>query len=354
MPKTVDLRSDTVTLPTQTMRDAMYRAELGDDVFGEDPTVNRLEEMAAERVGMDAGLLVTSGTQGNLVAILSHTQRGDEVICGDASHVLLYEVAGAAALGSLQCRGVPTAGGMLDLAGVRATIRGENVHYPKTGLIVVENTHNRHGGAALGVEQMRAIGDLAHGFDIPFHVDGARIFNAAVAHGVPVKDLLTAADSVTFCLSKGLSCPVGSVLCGSHEFIARARKYRKMVGGGMRQAGVFAAAGVVALEEMVDRLAEDHDNARILAEGLAALPGLEVDLPSVQTNILIFRVKPEAMSADDFAAALANPPDGQDAVRCGSIGNNQIRMVTHYGITADDVRAAVRTAESVVRVPALR
>src|SRR4051794_37063732 len=211
MPRTIDLRSDTVTQPTQTMRDAMYHAELGDDVFGEDPTVNRLEELAAERLGKEAGLLVASGTQGNLVAILSHTQRGDEVIAGDSSHVLLYEVAGAAALGSLQVRGVPTHEGMIDLAAVRATIRGENVHYPKTGLIVVENTHNRHGGAALGVEQMRSIGDLAHGFDIPFHVDGARIFNAAVHHDVPVANLVESADSVTFCLSKGLSCPVGSV-----------------------------------------------------------------------------------------------------------------------------------------------
>src|ERR671937_888153 len=222
----VDLRSDTLTLPTPEMRDAMARADVGDDVWEEDPTVKRLEAMAAERLGKEAGLLVSSGTQGNLVAILTHTGRGDEVIAGDASHVLLYEVAGAAALGSLQIRAVPTAGGMPDLAAVRATIRGENVHYPKTGLICVENTHNRHGGAALGVEQMQQIADLAHAFDIPFHVDGARIFNAAVAHGVPVASLVAGADSVTFCLSKGLSCPVGSVLCGSQELIRRARKYR--------------------------------------------------------------------------------------------------------------------------------
>jgi threonine aldolase len=349
MARTIDLRSDTVTLPTEAMREAMYRAELGDDVFGEDPTVNRLEAMAAARLGKEAGLLVSSGTQGNLVSILTHTQRGDEVIAGDSSHVLLYEVAGAAALGSLQIRAVPAEGGMLDLAAVRATIRGENVHYPKTGLVCVENTHNRHGGAALGVEQMQQIADLAHAFDIPFHVDGARIFNAAVAHGVPVADLVHGADSVTFCLSKGLSCPVGSVVCGSHEFVRRARKYRKMVGGGTRQAGIIAAAGVVALEEMVDRLAEDHENTRILAEGLAALPGLEVDLATVQTNILIFRVRPESMSADDFSAALA-----AEGVRCGSIGDNKIRMVTHYGISADDVREAVRAAERVLRVPLLR
>jgi threonine aldolase len=345
----IDLRSDTVTLPTPEMRRAMYEAELGDDVFGEDPTVNRLEEIAADRMGKEAGLLVASGTQGNLVGMLTHTQRGDEVICGDACHVLHYEVAGAAALGGLQLRPVPSQRGRLDLAAVRATIRGENVHFPRTGLVTVENTHNRHGGAAMGVDEMAALADLAHAFDVPLHVDGARIFNAAVAHGVPPAALVAPADSVTFCLSKGLACPVGSVLCGGHEYIARARKYRKMVGGGMRQAGVIAAAGVVALETMVERLAEDHQNARLLAEGLASLPGLEIELDSVVTNILIFRVKPEVMSADDLRARL-----WEQGVRCGSIGDDKIRMVTHHGIAADDVRRAVEVAGRVVPAPALR
>jgi threonine aldolase len=345
----IDLRSDTVTLPTPEMRRAMYEAELGDDVFGEDPTVNRLEEVAAERLGKEAGLLVSSGTQGNLVGILTHTRRGDEVICGDACHVLLYEVAGAAALGGLQLRPVPSQRGRLDLGAVRATVRGENVHYPRTGVIAVENTHNRHGGAALDAAEMEQLADLAHGYDVPLHVDGARIFNAAVAHRVPVARLVASADSVTFCLSKGLSCPVGSVLCGGHEYIARARKYRKMVGGGMRQAGIIAAAGIVALETMVDRLAEDHANARVLAEGLADLPGLEVELDSVVTNILIYRVKPEAMSADDFRARL-----WEQGVRCGSIGDNKIRMVTHFGITEADVRQAVRVAAGVMPTPVLR
>jgi threonine aldolase len=345
----IDLRSDTVTLPSPEMRRAMHEAELGDDVFGEDPTVNRLEELAAERLGKEAGLLVTSGTQGNLVALLTHGQRGDEVICGHQCHILLYEVAGVAALGGMQLRPVPSESGRLDLEAVRGAIRGENVHYPKTGAITVENTHNRHGGAALDADEMRAIGDLAHAYDIPFHVDGARIFNAAVAHGVPVARLVESADSVTFCLSKGLSCPVGSVLVGSHEYINRARKYRKMLGGGMRQAGIIAAAGVYALENMVERMAEDHENARILAEGLANIPGLEVDLESVVTNILIYRVKPEVMSADDYRAQLWD-----QGVRCGSIGDNKIRMVTHYGITADDAREAVRLAERVLPVPALR
>jgi threonine aldolase len=322
---------------------------LGDDVFGEDPTVNRLEELAAERLGKEAALLVSSGTQGNLVGVLTHAQRGEEVIVGDSCHVLLYEVAGCAALGGLQLRGVPSPRGMLDLAAVRGAIRGENVHYPRTALICVENTHNRHGGAALSVEQMNSIGDLAHGFGIPFHVDGARIFNAAVAHGVPVAELVRSADSITFCLSKGLSCPIGSVLCGSHEFIQRARKYRKMVGSGMRQAGIIAAAGIVALDQMVDRLAEDHENTRILAEGLANVPGIDVDMSTVQTNILIIGVRREAMSAEDFQAAVAS-----EGVRCGAIGDGKVRLVTHYGISADDVREAVRAAERVLRVPALR
>ena len=345
----IDLRSDTVTLPSPEMRRAMHEAELGDDVFGEDPTVNRLEELAAERLGKEAGLLVSSGTQGNLVGLLTHTQRGDEVICGHQCHILLYEVAGMAALGGVQLRPVPTENGRLDLDAVRAAIRGENVHYPRTGAITVENTHNRHGGAALDADEMRALADIAHAHDVPFHIDGARIFNAAATYGVPVAQLLEHADSATFCLSKGLGCPVGSVLVGSHEYINRARKYRKMLGGGMRQAGIIAAAGVHALEHMVDRLAEDHENARILAEGLANVPGLQVDLDSVVSNIVIYRVKPEVMSADDYRARL-----WEQGVGCGSIGDNKIRMVTHYGITADDVREAVRMAERVVPVPALR
>jgi threonine aldolase len=344
----VDLRSDTVTLPSPAMREAMYRAELGDDVFCEDPTVNRLEELAAERLGKEAAVLVTSGTQGNLVALLTHTQRGDEVICTEGSHILVNEVAGAAALGSLQLRPVPARRGMPDLDAIRLTIRGDNVHYPRTALVCVENTHNRQNGSVLSAAQMNAVGDLAHGVGIAFHVDGARIFNAAVALGVPVSDVVAAADSVTFCLSKGLSCPVGSVLCGSNQFIGRARKYRKMVGGGMRQAGVFAAAGIVALEEMIERMAEDHQNARTLAEGLAQIPGVEIDPAEVVTNIVYFSLKPGTMSVDDFRAGLA-----QEGVRISG-GGNTIRLVTHYGITADDARLALRAIESVMRVPALR
>jgi threonine aldolase len=344
----IDLRSDTVTQPSPAMREAIYRADLGDDVFGEDPTVNRLEELAAERLGKEAAVLVSSGTQGNLISLLTHTQRGDEVICTEGSHILVNEVAGAAALGSIQLRSVSTKGGMPDMGALRATVRGENVHYPRTGLVCLENTHNTQGGAALSADQVNQVADLAHGLGIPLHVDGARIFNAAVYHRVPVAQLVENVDSITFCLSKGLACPIGSLLCGSHDFIARARKYRKMVGSGMRQAGIIAAAGIVALEEMVDRLAEDHANARILAEGLARIPGIIIDLDAVQTNLIFVKFDPNVMRAEDFAAAMT-----EEGFLCRG-AYDSMRLVTHYGITAEDVRAAVQAAERVTRVPVLR
>lgn len=348
MPAVIDLRSDTVTQPSPAMREAIYRAELGDDVFGEDPTVNRLEEIAAERLGKDAAILVSSGTQGNLVSLLTHTQRGDEVLCTEGSHILVNEVAGAAALGSIQLRSVPTKRGMPELAALRATVRSENVHYPRTGLVCLENTHNSQGGAVLGADQVNQVADLAHGLGIPVHVDGARIFNAAVYHRVPVARLVENVDSVTFCLSKGLACPVGSLICGGHDFIERARKYRKMVGGGMRQAGIIAAAGIVALEQMVERLAEDHENARILAEGLAQIPGIHVDLDAVQTNLVFLKLDRAAMRAEDFAAEMS-----AEGFLCRG-AYDSMRLVTHYGISADDARAAVRAAERVMRVPAVR
>ncbi len=337
MTAVIDLRSDTVTLPSSEMRDAMHRAELGDDVFGEDPTVNALEELAAERTGQEAALFVTSGTQGNLVAALTHTRRGDEVICGDQCHVLLYEVAGCAALGGLQLRPVPSHRGELDLAAVRATIRGENVHYPRTGLVTVENTHNRHSGAIVDVESMRALVSLSHSAGVPVHVDGARIFNAAVARGVSVATLMAGADSITFCLSKGLGCPVGSVLCGSRDFIALARKYRKMLGAGMRQVGVLAAAGVFALNHMVGRLAEDHANARRLAQGIAGIPGLNVDPDGIDTNIVIFGVDGGTPAAERFRAEVANA-----GVKTGPPGaDGRIRVVTHYGIDSAHIDRAL-------------
>ena len=333
----IDLRSDTVTLPTPAMREAMYRAEVGDDVYGEDPTVNRLEAMAAERLGQEAGLLLVSGTMANLVALLTHCGRGDEVILGAAAHIFLFEAGGSAALGGIHHATIPNQpDGTLLLQDIEAAIRGDNIHYPRTKLVCLENTHNRCGGAVLSAEYTDAVCAMAHGRGIKVHIDGARIFNAAVALGVDPADLSRNADSIGFCLSKGLSAPVGSVLCGSKAFIQEARRWRKAVGGGMRQAGILAAAGIVALDEMIDRMAEDHENARLLAEGIARVPGLSVDLESIQTDIVIFEVDPKRMSAAELAQALLDR-----SVQVGAISSSRIRAVTHYGIERADVEAAL-------------
>ncbi|MFQ6059233.1 MAG: low-specificity L-threonine aldolase [Anaerolineae bacterium] len=343
--KPIDLRSDTVTLPTQAMREAMYRAEVGDDVFGEDPTVNRLEAMAAERMGKEAGLFVASGTMGNLVAFLTHCQRGDEVILGDRSHSFLYEAGGSAALGGIHPRPLPNQpDGTLDPAQVEAAIRPENVHFPRTRLICLENTHNRCGGAVLSPTYMATMGAIARRHGLAVHLDGARIFNAAVALGVEARDLTREVDSVTFCLSKGLSAPVGSVLCGRREFILEARRARKIVGGGMRQAGIIAAAGIVALEQMVDRLAEDHANARRLAEGLADIPGIAIDPQRVQTNIVIFELTAEGLMPAELVSRLE-----KEGVRLLAIGGSRLRAVTHYGIEEADIEAALVAFRRVMR-----
>jgi threonine aldolase len=278
----IDLRSDTVTQPTPAMREAMARAEVGDDVFGEDPTVKRLEAMAAELMGKEAAVFVASGTMGNLTSLLALCERGDEAIVGSESHILHYEVAGAAGVGSIQLRPVANdTHGRLDLEAMAATIRGRNIHYPRTAAVCLENTHNRCGGAVLTAEEIASVAELAHRHGAAVHLDGARVFNAAVALGVPAAELTAEVDTVTFCLSKGLAAPVGSLVCASAELVARARKARKMLGGGMRQAGVIAAAGVVALETMVERLAEDHEHARLLADGLAQVPGVRIDPATV-------------------------------------------------------------------------
>ncbi len=334
----IDLRSDTVTLPSPRMREAMYRAELGDDVFGEDPTVNRLQEMAAERLGKEAGLFVVSGTMGNLVSLLTHCGRGDEIIVGDRAHIFLFEAGGASALGGIHVHTIPnTADGALDPADVQEAVRADgNVHFPRSRLLCLENTHNRCGGAVLSPVQMRSLAAVARNHGLRLHVDGARIFNAAVALGVSARELAAEADSVTFCLSKGLAAPVGAVICGSREFIAEARRSRKAVGGGMRQAGILAAAGIVALEEMIDRLAEDHANARLLAEAIAGMPGLEIDPATVRTNIVIYNVTHPSLTPAQVSAALKergvliNPTEGRS-----------MRAVTHYGIERGDVEKAI-------------
>jgi threonine aldolase len=340
----VDLRSDTLTRPTAAMRAAMAAAEVGDDVYGEDPTVARLEHMAAALSGKAAALFVASGTMANLVSQLSHCGRGDELILGDQSHVFYYEQGGCAAVGGIHPRTVPTQpDGTLDPAVVEAAVRGADIHFPVSRLLILENTHNRCNGTPLSVAYMQRAGALARRCGLKLHVDGARLFNAAVALGVPAAALAAPADSVAFCLSKGLAAPVGSLVCGSVAFIARARRMRKQIGGGMRQAGVLAAAGIVALEEMVARLAEDHQNARDLACALARTDGLRLDPDRVYTNIVFFDVVHPALTA----AALAAKLDAR-GVRVLALGPRSLRAVTHYHITADDIAWTIDTIRSVL------
>jgi len=338
----IDLRSDTVTHPTPAMREAMYRAEVGDDVFGEDPTVRRLEEMAAERMGKEAALFVASGTMGNLVALLTHCGRGDEVILGDRSHTFVYEQGGMAALGGITPRPIPNQpDGTLRLEDIRAAIRSENVHYPRSRLVCLENTHNLCDGAPLTAEYTAAVARLAHSHGLRVHLDGARIFNAAAALNCDVRDLVREVDSVMFCLSKGLCAPVGSVLCGSADFIYEARRARKVVGGGMRQAGVLAAAGIVALEQMTGRLAEDHARARRLAEGLAQIPGVQVG--PVYTNIFYFWLDGVPMAPQEFLHRLR-----EQGVLVLGREDGRFRAVTHYWITDEDIEATLRAVRAVL------
>jgi threonine aldolase len=337
----VDLRSDTLTLPTVEMREAMARAEVGDDVWGEDPTVRQLEATAAARLGKEAGLFVASGTMGNLVSLVAHTQAGQEVVLDLDSHVYNYEVAGGTIVGNVQMHPVKTERGFLTPEQVQEALRPANIHIPPTGLVCLENTHNRHGGTCCTPEEIAAVAAVAHGAGVPVHVDGARLFNAAVALGRDPREFAEPVDSVTFCLSKGLAAPVGSVVCGPAAFVERARRVRKMVGGGMRQAGVLAAAGLVALEHMVDRLAEDHVHARTLAEAVAALPGLVIDLASVQTNIVIIRVDRGDRSRSTAATEDLVRGCAARKVKIHAMGPVAIRCVTHKDVDAEDIHRAV-------------
>ena len=346
MARTVELRSDTFTLPTESMRAAMAAAAVGDDVWDEDPTIHRLQQRAAEMVGKEASLFVPSGTMGNLCALLSHTQAGEEVILEGDSHIFHSEVAGASVVGGLQLRPLESEDGRLQPEQVRHAIREPDIHQPRTGLLCLENTHNRKGGTCLSPGQTMALSAVAHEAGFPVHLDGARVFNAAVAQGIDVRQLTGPVDSVMFCLSKGLSAPVGSMLAGSEDFIERARRMRKMLGGGMRQAGVLAAAGLCALNEMVDRLAEDHANARRLADGLRGLPGVEIDMARVETNMVFGDCRPP-LTASAFID------------RCREVGvlldqasPDRWRMVTHRGVTAEDVDYAVDAVHRVFGAPA--
>lgn len=339
----IDLRSDTVTHPTPEMRKAMADAEVGDDVFRDDPTTNRLEQKAAELLGMEAALFVSSGTQGNLVALLSHVQRGGEVLLGDKSHIYLNEGGGASALGGIGYNVVNNdSRGMIFPEQILDAIKSVDVHHSRSSLVALENTHNVCGGLPLSAADIDSVGEVAHKNNMPLHIDGARIFNAATALETSVSDLVSAADSVTFCLSKGLSCPIGSILCGSRDFIEEARHWRKMLGSGMRQVGIIAAAGIVALDTMIERLSEDHENARKLALGLANIPGISIQPDLVQTNLVFFEIK------------------GVDPVRLkdrinenGVLGGNIIprwRFATHYGINGEDIEKTLEVMRIAMKV----
>ena len=338
----IDLRSDTVAMPSPEMRQAMVTAPLGDDVFGDDPTTNKLLEVAAERMGKAAAMFVPSDTMGNLIGIAVNARSGEELIADADSHAFYYETGGAAAVCGVQIRPVATERGVMSPRQVEEAVRPrDDPHQPITAAITFENTHNRHGGIVWPLEDLRAASDAAHSQGLRVHLDGARIFNAAVALGVSAAKIAAAADTVTFCLSKGLACPVGSIFCGSEDDVDQARRWRKRLGGGMRQVGVLAAAGLIALDHMVDRLAEDHSNAHTLAEGLAELPGVRCDLSRVQTNLVFFDL--DTVPAPAFT---------DECARRGLLGDwvdqHRMRFVTHYGVDAEDVQSALKICEEIL------
>lgn len=339
----IDLRGDWAAPPTDAMRRAMAEAEVGDDNSGEDPTVRRLEERAAELFDREAGLFLPSGTMANLVSVLASTNYGEEIIVGDASHTFIYEVGGAAVVGGHPYRTVPNDRfGMMAPETVRAAIRPENMHFPRTGLLMLENSHNLRGGTVLSCQQLGQLIAVAREHDLPVHLDGSRIFNAAAALSVPARDLAVGAASVAFCLSKGLAAPVGSVLVGSADFIAAARQARKLLGGGMRQAGVIAAAGIVALDQMVERLSQDHQVARQLAEGLAEIPGLSVDLETVQTN-LVYVDTTGTLDATEITAALAGA-----GIRVNQFTPSRFRLAVHYCIDRADAERVISVVNNIM------
>ena len=335
----IDFRSDTVAMPSPEMRQAMVTAPLGDDVFGDDPTTNRLMEVAAERMGKEAAAFVPSGTMGNLIGIAVNARSGEELIADADSHAFYYETAGAAAVCGVQIRPVATEAGVMSPEQIVQALRPrDDTHQPISAAVTFENTHNRHGGIVWPLDALRAASDAARSHGLRVHLDGARIFNAAVALGVEAKEIAACADTVTFCLSKGLACPVGSIFCGSEKDVSEARRWRKRLGGGMRQVGVLAAAGLIALDHMVDRLAEDHVNARTLAEGLTELPGIRCDLSRVQTNLVYIDL--DSMPAAQFVDECL-----KRGLLSDSTGHRRVRFVTHYGIGAEDIQSALQICE---------
>ena len=338
----VDLRSDTVTHPSPEMRQAMYDAELGDDVYGDDPTVNKLQDRAAEMLGKEAGLFVSSGTQGNLVAVLAQAERGDEVLVGDQCHIMNNEAGGTMVLGSVILYPIKTDEfGFLEPSLIQAAVKPRDYHKPPTRLVTIENTHNASSGRALDAAQMKAMADAGHEKGLNVHLDGARIFNSAVALGVPASDLTEHVDTATFCLSKGLACPIGSIVVGSKNFIQEADRWRKMLGSGMRQVGIVAAAGLVALDSMIDRMQEDHDAARHFASRMAEMKGISVDPEHIQTNIIRFDVP--AHTGNAIAARMK-----EEGVYING-GDSELRIVTHYGVSSEDYEFAISALDRVMK-----
>jgi len=342
----IDLRSDTVTRPTPAMRRAMAEAEVGDDVYGEDPTVRRLEELAAERLERAAALFVPTGTMGNQIAVHIHTTPGSEVIIEARGHISNFEMGAMAVWSGALPRPIVTERGLLEPAQVEAVINPRVTYRTPTRLLCLENTHNLWSGLPMDAPLTRALARVAHAHGLKVHLDGARIFNAAAATGTSAAELARTCDTVMFCLSKGLAAPVGSMLVGDEELIAEARRVRKLFGGGMRQVGVLAAAGIVALTEMVDRLGDDHRRARLLAEGLAELPRVRLDPESVQTNIVVFRLAHRAASVPPAAVFTAGMKER--GVLCGAFGAHEVRMVTHYEIGDADIESALGAARDVL------
>lgn len=340
--KWIDLRSDTVTQPTQQMREAMYRAQVGDDVYGDDPTMKELEEKAARMLGKEAALFVASGTMGNAIAVMSHTQRGNEIILSDTAHIVAHEVGGAAILSQAFIRTLHFENGIFDAEQIRAAIRNrENIHYPRTGLICVEEPLAT--GKVVPLEKLRQVYMMAQQEKIPVHLDGARIFNAATALGVDVKEIAACADSVKFCLSKGLCAPVGSILAGSKEYIEQARRYRKLLGGGMRQCGFLAAAGLVALEVMTKRLQEDHDNAKYMARRLQKIKGISLDMDSVEINMVFFRIDAPEQVIQTLPEKML-----EAGIKINGIEDGEFRFVTTNDTSRADIDRAVDVLEAIL------
>ena len=350
----IDLRSDTVTMPTKEMLDAIAHAKLGDDVFQEDPTVNSLEEKAANIMGKDAGLLVPSGTMGNLVSILTHCKRGTEILLGDKSHTFYYEAGGISAFGGIHSRQLKNQNdGKIKLADIQSSIRVDNVHFPRTSAITLENTHNLCNGSPLGTQYIKDVVDIAHFNEIKVHIDGARIFNAAVSLGINVKKLVAEVDSVTFCLSKGLSAPIGSIICGDENFIYEARRTRKALGGGMRQAGIIAAAGIISLDKMIKQIQKDHNHTQMLAKGILDIKGLSIEIDKIKSNILYFDIEKDVNRSKELFNQTKGKSQFPFEVKLDDIcfletSPSRFRLVTHHGILMEDVEKTLNVLKKMI------